>query len=215
VAIVGYTNTGKSSLLNELTGADIIIQDALFATLDTTTRHTGHPLYTITDTVGFIQDLPTTLVEAFRTTLEEAVDCDILVHVVDATAPNPDKQIATVNEVLASIRSVDGEGKIVLKEPENEVLVFNKIDLLSPDELARIQRKYPHAKFISVQEKQGIDDLLETIKQKIERVRGYHKVTLTIPYTDGKKLAQIYQEGEVLSRKETPDGYQITAMLRT
>jgi GTP-binding protein HflX len=213
VAIVGYTNTGKSSLLNKLTAADIIIQDALFATLDTTTRKMNHPKFTITDTVGFIQDLPTALVEAFRSTLDEALDADILLHVVDATCPNPDQQIHTVNEILSDIRSVDGQGKIVLKNREQEVLVFNKIDIVELAELERLQRKYPTACFISTKTGQGIEQLLEVLYQKVVRSEKYQTIELLIDYSDGAKLAKIYRIGEVLERSDTPDGIKIQAVV--
>lgn len=215
VAIVGYTNTGKSSLLNLLTNADIIIQDALFATLDTTTRSVEHPKYTLTDTVGFIQDLPTTLVEAFRSTLEEAADSDLILHLADASAPKVEHQISTVNEILSDIRSIDDSGKVVLKDPENELLVFNKIDLISQDELDRLERLFPHALFISAVlsdgHSHGIDTLLEAIEKKVLGLQRFKDFDQVIPYSAYERVNEIYERGEVVKREDLDEGVRIVA----
>lgn len=211
VAIVGYTNSGKSSLLNSLTDADIIIQDALFATLDTTTRQMHNPKYTITDTVGFIQDLPTALVEAFRATLSEAADADILLHIVDCGAPNVSAQIQTVNDILQETRSFDEGHKITPKDPENELLVFNKIDLLNDDELLILQSKYPNALFISVKSNIGVTELLEVLAEKVKAVDRYQTIDEIIPYSQYSRLNHIYKVGEVLSKEELDEGVHVVA----
>src|SRR5271169_1078974 len=146
IAIVGYTNAGKSSLLNALTGAGVLVQDALFATLEPTTRRGQFDdgrAFTVSDTVGFVRHLPTQLVEAFRSTLEEVVDADLIVHVVDGSDPEPEAQIAAVRGVLAEI-TADHHG-----DPAPELLVVNKVDAASGLGLAKLRRALPGALFVS------------------------------------------------------------------
>lgn len=213
VVIVGYTNAGKSSLLNAMTNSAILVQNALFATLDTTTRQLNKPKFTLTDTVGFIQNLPTTLVEAFHSTLEEANDADILLHVVDASAPNPQKQIDAVNHVLNKIRAIDNDGKIILKEYENEILVFNKIDLIDKNILDGLQRKYSDAIFVSVKDKLNIDAIVAKIESLIEKHSRYKKIDLTIPYTHHKIIGEIYKIGDIKLNEPKESGTHIVALV--
>lgn len=213
VSIVGYTNAGKSSLLNLLTDDDILVQDALFATLDTTTRQVKNPRFNITDTVGFIQDLPTTLVEAFNSTLEETKYSDIILHVVDASFFNPSLQIEAVNLVLSQIRSIDGDGKIILKENKNEILVFNKIDLLTEDEIDRLMRLYPSAIFISVKNSTNIKKLLGKIDELIKINDNYKEIKVEIDFNNYHLIGDIYKNGYVKKREETKSGTKITALV--
>ncbi|MDR2748303.1 MAG: GTPase HflX [Bifidobacteriaceae bacterium] len=170
-SIVGYTNSGKSSLLRALTGYTPLIQDALFATVDTTTkrfRKYGDFSFTISDTVGFISALPTSLIEAFRSTLEECANSKILVHIVDASSKSIDKNISVVNQILAETRSEDKRGEIILHSKyrqtgSREILVFNKIDLLDAETLNFLKMKYPEAAFISVKDNIGIKELKTVI----------------------------------------------------
>ncbi len=153
VAIAGYTNAGKSSLLNRLTGAGVLVEDALFATLDPTTRRTTTSdgrVYTMSDTVGFVRHLPHQLVEAFRSTLEEVADSDLVLHVVDGSHADPEGQIAAVREVFAEI----GADKVP------EIIVVNKADAADPLVLARLQQREPHVVVVSAKTGEGIDDVL-------------------------------------------------------
>jgi GTP-binding protein HflX len=217
VAIIGYTNAGKSSLLNALTNSGILVRDELFATLDTTTRRIDHPKYTVTDTVGFIQDLPTSLVEAFRSTLEEATDADLLLHVVDASSPILHKQIDVVNDILRDIRAADDAHKIVFKQRDNEILVYNKCDLLDSSEIDKLQRKAQNdgkiAAFISTMTGDGVEKLLELIEKQLHKVVDYKLHKIIVPYQDGAKLARIYRLGEVNARSDEADGVHISAYL--
>ena len=160
VAIAGYTNAGKSSLLNRLTDAGVLVEDSLFATLDPTTRRTTTSdgrVYTMSDTVGFVRHLPHGLVEAFRSTLEEVADSDLLLHVVDGSHPDPEGQIAAVREVLAEIGAT--------KVPE--IIVINKADAADPMVISRLRAREPHSVVVSAKTGEGIDDALRT-----DRVRA-------------------------------------------
>ena len=162
VAIAGYTNAGKSSLLNRLTGAGVLVEDALFATLDPTTRRTTTSdgrIYTLTDTVGFVRHLPHQLVEAFRSTLEEVADSDLILHVVDGSHPDPEGQIAAVREVLAEI----GADKVP------ELVVINKADVADPLVVARLRQREPHSVVVSARTGEGIDEALEAIEADLPR----------------------------------------------
>ena len=152
VSIAGYTNAGKSSLLNRLTGAGVLVEDALFATLDPTTRRTQTPdgrIFTYSDTVGFVRHLPHQLIEAFRSTLEEVAESDLVVHVVDGAHPDPEQQVRSVHEVLGEV----GADKLP------ELLVVNKIDAADEETLLRLKRLWPTAVFVSARTGAGIDDL--------------------------------------------------------
>ncbi len=202
VAIVGYTNAGKSSLLNRLTGAGVLVQDALFATLDPTTRRTTTTdgrIYTLTDTVGFVRNLPHDLVEAFRSTLEESVEADLLVHVVDASDADPAGQIAAVRTVLAEIGAVG--------VPEQ--LVFNKTDLVDEARIVELRTLDASAVFLSARTGQGLDDLLAVIEERLPRPQV--EVRALVPYSRGDLIDRIHKAGEFLSSEHTADGTRIVA----
>lgn len=205
VAIVGYTNAGKSSLLNRLTDAGVLVENALFATLDPTVRSAETPDgigYTLTDTVGFVRNLPTHLVEAFRSTLEEAADADVLLHVVDASHPDPMSQIQAVHEVLAD---VEANGP--------EIIVLNKADLADTHTLAQLRRNYPEHVVVSARTGQGIDELKEGISRAIPR--PHTEVRALIPYTEGDLVARLHgHDAELLELEHVEDGTRIHALVR-
>jgi GTP-binding protein HflX len=192
VAIVGYTNAGKSTLLNRLTDAGVLVADRLFATLDATTRRLDLPggeSVLCTDTVGFIRKLPHQLVEAFRSTLQVAADADLLVHVVDSSAPDPAGNIDAVRSVLCEI----GAGDVP------ELLAFNKTDV-APEAAARLAAAREGSVVISAVTGEGIDDLLRTVA---DRLRSLSEVLdLAVPFDRGDVLAALHREGEVLSERE-------------
>ncbi|UUO00563.1 GTPase HflX [Mycolicibacterium novocastrense] len=206
VAIVGYTNAGKSSLLNALTGAGVLVENALFATLEPTTRRgefaDGRP-FVLTDTVGFVRHLPTQLVEAFRSTLEEVVDADLLVHVVDGSDANPLAQInavrTVVNEVIA-----DHDGA---RAPE--LLVVNKIDAADGLTLAQLRRALPDAVFVSARTSDGLERLQQRMAELITPTDAV--VDVTIPYERGDLVNRVHAEGRVDATEHTADGTRIKA----
>ncbi|HEY0517871.1 MAG TPA: GTPase HflX [Ilumatobacteraceae bacterium] len=203
VTIVGYTNAGKSTLLNHLTHAGVLVEDRLFATLDPTTRRLslpgGEPVL-ITDTVGFVRNLPHGLIEAFKSTLEVAGLGDYLVHVVDSTAPDPDGQISAVREVLTEI----GAGQVP------ELLVFNKADA-EPDVAKDLVHRHEGSVAISALTGAGIDDFLNALS---DRLRALSKIIeLLIPYDRGDLLAAVHREGEVLSTHHDDGGVRVRARL--
>ncbi len=218
VAIVGYTNAGKSSLLNALTGAGVLVQDALFATLDPTTRRATTPdgrTYTLTDTVGFVRHLPHQLVEAFRSTLEETVEADLVLHVVDGADALPDDQIKAVREVLAEVidgadgasgGSSDADGGLV---PPPELLVVNKTDVTDEVSLARLRHLLPGAVFVSAHTGAGIDELVARIGELLPRPDV--EVEVEVPYARGSLLSRVYTEGQVLSAEQTESGTRLRA----
>lgn len=198
VAIAGYTNAGKSTLLNALTGADILAADALFATLDPTVRRveTGDGrTYTITDTVGFVRKLPTQLVEAFRSTLEEIGEADLVLHVVDAAHVDPESQVAAVREVLSGI---DGY------EPSREQIVLNKIDVASASTRARLRSLYPNAVEVSAQTGEGMGALEELIAARLPRPQV--QVEYLIPFKHAGLLSRAHEVGEVQSQEWNEQG---------
>ena len=203
VTIVGYTNAGKSTLLNRLTSAGVLVEDRLFATLDPTTRRLslpgGEPVL-LTDTVGFVRRLPHGLVEAFKGTLEVAATADLLVHVVDASAADPEGQIAAVREVLAEIDA----------DRVPEFLVVNKADL-APVAAAEVVAEHPGAVAISAVTGHGIDLMLATLG---DRLRSLSNVTeLFVPWERGDVIASVHREGQLVSASEWTTGMRIRARL--
>ncbi|MCV7209101.1 GTPase HflX [Mycolicibacterium canariasense] len=204
VAIVGYTNAGKSSLLNALTGAGVLVENALFATLEPTTRRgqldDGRP-FVLTDTVGFVRHLPTQLVEAFRSTLEEVVDADLLVHVVDGSDANPMAQISAVREVIRDVYA-DHDGA-----PATELLVINKIDAAGDLALAQLRRALPDAVFVSAHTGEGLDQLRRRMAALVEPTDTV--IDVTIPYDRGDLVARVHADGRIESTEHTVDGTRI------
>jgi len=199
VAIVGYTNAGKSTLLNHLTDAGVLVEDRLFATLDATTRRLqlpGGEAVFLSDTVGFIRKLPHQLVEAFKSTLDVAVDADLLVHVVDASDPDPEGCIAAVRTVLDEI----GADRVP------ELFVFNKADL-APAAAARLVDREPGSVAISATTGDGMDDLLAMVGRRLRRQTIVAR--LLVPYARGDVLAMAHREGEVLEVEEAVDGWVV------
>jgi len=202
VAIVGYTNAGKSSLLNRLTGAGVLVDDALFATLDPTTRRAAAEdgrLYTLTDTVGFIRHLPHDLVEAFASTLEESTYADLLVHVVDGSDPDPIGQITAVRAVLADI----GAAEIP------ELIVINKVDRAAAETLRVLHASYPDAAFISARTGEGLEQLRTTIESLLPRPEI--EIRALVPYERGDLVNRIHQTGEFLATEHRADGTLVAA----
>ena len=202
VAIVGYTNAGKSSLLNRLTHAGVLVEDALFATLDPTTRRdttSDGRVYTLTDTVRFVRHLPTDLVEAFRSTLEETVYADLLLHVVDGSDPDPQGQIAAVRQVLAEIGAAD--------RPEQ--LVINKADRADPDVLAVLKSHYPDAVVVSARTGQGLDRLRAVIEERLPT--PHVEITALVPWDRGDLVDRIHREGEMLLLEHSGEGTLVRA----
>ena len=206
VAIVGYTNAGKSSLLNALTGAGVLVENSLFATLEPTTRRgefgDGRP-FVLTDTVGFVRHLPTQLVEAFRSTLEEVVGAELLVHVVDGSDVNPLAQIEAVRRVINDVIR-DKEG-----EPAPELLVVNKIDAASDLSLAQLRRALPGAVFVSARTGDGLEQLQQRMAQLVTPKDTM--VDVTIPYDRGDLVARVHTDGRVDATEHNPDGTRIKA----
>jgi GTPase len=206
IAIVGYTNAGKSSLLNALTGAGVLVQDALFATLEPTTRRgefdDGRP-FVLTDTVGFVRHLPTQLVEAFRSTLEEVVDADLLVHVVDGSDANPLAQIDVVRTVL---RDVIAEKDA---KPAPELLAVNKADATSDLGMAKLRRALPGAVFVSAHTGEGLDLLRRRMGELAARTDT--PVDVMIPYHRGDLVARVHADGQVQESEHSAHGTRIKA----
>jgi GTP-binding protein HflX len=202
VAIAGYTNAGKSSLLNRLTGAGVLVQNQLFATLDPTVRRAETAdgrVYTLADTVGFVRSLPTQLVEAFRSTLEEVGDADLLLHVVDGSHPDPEGQISAVREVLADV----GGDQI------KEVIVINKADVADPEVIDRLLRHEKHAIAVSARTGRGIDELRRLIDAELPRPEI--EVDVLVPYHRGDLISRLHDEGEILDSEHVADGTRVRA----
>lgn len=206
IALVGYTNAGKSTLLNRLTDADVLVENQLFSTLDPTTRRLqlpgGEPIL-VSDTVGFVQRLPHQLVEAFRSTLEEASAVDLMVHVVDASSPDTGSRISAVHQVLAEI---DAESR-----HDQDLLVWNKADLAHPDDLAQLLNDHPGSVAVSAVTGEGISDLVATIAARL-RARAT-VAEFVVPYDRGDVLAALHREGEVLVAVHTDTDTRVQVRL--
>ncbi len=215
IAIVGYTNAGKSSLLNALTGAGVLVQDALFATLEPTTRRAhldDGQTVVFTDTVGFVRHLPTQLVEAFRSTLEEVVDADVLLHVVDGSDANPIAQINAVREVVSEVIADRG---VHSGDPAPELLVVNKTDTASQLTLAQLRRALPGAVFVSARTGDGIELLRRRVAGLAEQARlsgsTETAVDVVIPYDRGDLVARVHADGRVERAEHDTEGTRIRA----
>ena len=202
VAIAGYTNAGKSSLLNRLTGAGVLVENSLFATLDPTIRRAMTPdgrEFTLADTVGFVRSLPTQLVEAFRSTLEEVSNSDLLLHVVDGSHPDPEGQISAVRSVLAELRG----------DVPKEIVVINKADAADPEVIDRLLLREPRVIAVSARTGEGIDKLLDLIQDELPRPDV--TVDVLVPYDRGDLVSKIHERGEVISSEHVAEGTRINA----
>ncbi|GAB3624877.1 GTPase HflX [Mariniluteicoccus endophyticus] len=204
IAIVGYTNAGKSSLLNRLTGAGVLVEDALFATLDPTTRRseTGDGrVYTLTDTVGFVRHLPHDLVESFKSTLEESLEADLLLHVVDGSDADPEGQIQAVRTVLNDIGAGD----------RAEQLVVNKIDRASEEALQALRTRHPDAVFVSARTGVGVADLRAVVESRLPHPEV--EVRALVPYERGDLINKIHHSGEFLTTEHVAEGTHVVALV--
>src|SRR5580658_3411855 len=202
VVIAGYTNAGKSSLLNALTGAGVLVEDALFATLDPAVRRALTPsgrAFTLTDTVGFVRHLPHQLVDAFRSTLEETAEADLIVHVVDGSDPEPEAQIAAVRGVLAEIGATDVP----------ELVVVNKIDAADPVVLQALRAREPGSLSVSAKTGAGLAQLRDAIEAALPHLDV--PVRVIVPYSRGDLVARAHAEGEVLQAEHVDDGTLLQA----
>jgi GTP-binding protein HflX len=200
VSLVGYTNAGKSTLLNALTGAGVLQADMLFATLDSTTRRLALPEgreITLTDTVGFINKLPHGLVEAFKSTLDEVAEADLLLHVTDVSAEQRDAQMQAVREVLHEIGAA----------ATPSIIVFNKSDALDPTARGVLERRFPGAVFVSALEAEGLDTLLARITE--EASKRCVTMTVLVPYTRGDIVALAHERAQIISERHSEDGTQL------
>lgn len=203
IAIAGYTNAGKSSLINAMTGAGVLVEDALFATLDPTTRRAelgdGRSVV-FTDTVGFVRHLPTQLIEAFKSTLEEVLAADLMLHVVDGSDPFPLKQIEAVNKVIYDIVTETGE------EAPPEIIVINKIDQADPLVLAEVRHVLDRDNlvFVSAHTGEGIDELTARVELFLNSMDSH--VKLLVPFTRGDVVSRVHSEGTVRSEEYTEKG---------
>ena len=205
VALAGYTNAGKSTLLNALTGADVPVQDRLFHTLDPTTRTLrlgGRPLL-VTDTVGFIRKLPHQLVDAFAATLEETRLAEVIVHVADASA--------TEEDLAEMLRSVDDTLGAIGTGDRPRLLVLNKADLLDPERRRELSFRHPRALMVSAQTGEGLEELGRRLEDLFRR--GLERVELLFPFEEGGALAELHGMADDMSREETADGVRVTARL--
>jgi GTP-binding protein HflX len=200
VSIAGYTNAGKSSLLNRLTQAGVLVQNQLFATLDPTVRRSSTPdgrEFTLADTVGFVRSLPTQLVEAFRSTLEEVGASDVIVHVVDGAHPDPGAQLATVRDVIGEVGARDLP----------EIVVFNKADLVDDDRRMLLRGLEPGAIFVSARTGEGIEELRERIAETLPQWDV--ELDLLVPYDRGDVVALAHQRARVVETEYEEEGTRI------
>jgi GTP-binding protein HflX len=205
VSFVGYTNAGKSTLFNALTGETVLAENKLFATLDSTTRKVDLPQkqhILLSDTVGFIKKLPHQLVAAFKATLEEVAEADLLLHVVDVSHPEAEAQIAAVDLVLSELDATDIP----------TFMIFNKIDRLkTEDDLKILQSQHPDALLVSAQRGDGIPDLMDALANRF--VEQGANLSFSIPYTDGRALDLIYKYGTVLETEYADEAVHVKASL--
>ena len=202
VAIAGYTNAGKSSLLNKLTNAGVLVENALFATLDPTVRKSETAdgrVYTLSDTVGFVRHLPHQLIDAFKSTLEEVSESDLIVHVVDGSHPDPFEQIRAVRLVIDEIGGKDIP----------EIIAINKVDIADPEVIMEILRKEPNSYAFSVRTGLGIEGLLHAIESSLPRPSI--EINVVIPYDRGDLVHAIHESGEIFSEQYLPEGTSIHA----
>jgi len=202
VAIAGYTNAGKSTLLNRLTHAGVLVDNQLFATLDTTVRRAetedGRE-YTLTDTVGFVRALPHQLVEAFRSTLEEVADADLLLHVVDGSHPDPEGQISAVRGVLADVDASEVK----------EIVVINKADLADPEVVGRVLRHEKYSIAVSARTGEGVPELLDLVAEELPRPDI--DVEVLLPYSRGDLVSRLHDEADLLEEEHVADGTRLHA----
>ena len=204
VAIAGYTNAGKSSLMNQLTDAGVLVENALFATLDPTVRKTTSAdgrIYTLSDTVGFVRHLPHQLIEAFKSTLEEVSGADLIVHVVDGSHPDPQEQIRAVRGVINEI----GGGEIA------EIIAINKADIAPPEKMMQLLREEPNSFAFSARTGFGIDTLVAAIEAALPRPRI--EITAVIPFSRGDLVSAIHERGEIFTETYLPEGTSIHALV--
>ena len=204
VAIAGYTNAGKSSLLNRLTSAGVLVENALFATLDATVRRsetTDGRVYTLTDTVGFVRNLPHQLVEAFRSTLEEVGDADVIVHVVDASHPDPAAQLKTVRDVIGDVGARD----------TRELVVFNKADLVDDDTRMLLRGLEPHALFVSSRTGEGVDALRAAVEAALPLPAV--EVKALVPYGRGDLVSAAHETGYIVTQSHEAEGTALHAFV--
>ena len=204
VAIAGYTNAGKSSLMNQLTDAGVLVENALFATLDPTVRKTTSSdgrIYTLSDTVGFVRHLPHQLIEAFKSTLEEVSGADLIVHVVDGSHPDPQEQIRAVRGVINEI----GGGEIA------EIIAINKADIAPPEKMMQLLREEPNSFAFSARTGFGIDTLVAAIEAALPRPRV--EITAVIPFSRGDLVSAIHERGEIFTETYLPEGTSIHALV--
>jgi GTPase len=203
VAIAGYTNAGKSSLLNRLTNAGVLVENALFATLDPTVRRAetvDGRVYTLADTVGFVRALPHQLVEAFRSTLEEVADADLILHVVDASHPDPEGQIAAVRHVFADIPGA-------MDVPE--IIVLNKADMASAETIARLRSREVHSVVVSAHTGEGISELQALVADQLPRPGV--AVDVVVPYDRGDLVSRVHEHGDIDSEEHVAEGTALRA----
>ncbi len=204
VAIAGYTNAGKSSLMNRLTDAGVLVENALFATLDPTVRKTTSAdgrIYTLSDTVGFVRHLPHQLIEAFKSTLEEVSGSDLIVHVVDGSHPDPQEQIRAVRGVINEI----GGGEIA------EIIAINKADIAPPEKIMQLLREEPNSFAFSARTGFGIETLIAAIESSLPRPRV--EIKTVIPFSRGDLVSAIHERGEIFSEDYLPEGTSIHALV--